>query len=146
MTGFVLACLQSFSQLVPVNEPDYNKPKLFQALPSQVRVSMISLNSLFDQPTGQHVDINLSDSSLFRFEGEISGVANKYDGRIRTVIIRSLNYPGASFTISKVTAASGLISYQGRIVSFGHGDLYQLQSINGNYVLVKKNFYDLVNE
>lgn len=144
--GLVLATLHSYCQPSIVNEPNYNRPKLFQALPSQVPVSMVNLNRLFDAQAGQHLEINLSDSVSFRFEGDINTVVNKYDDRIKTVVMRSVNYPGANLTVSRITDASGLFSYQGRIVSFGHGDLFQLQVINGNYVLIKKGYYDLVNE
>jgi hypothetical protein len=145
MTGFMLTCLQSFAQLVPVNEPDPNKPKLFDAIPSQVRVNMTTLNSLFNGFNGQSVDLNLSDNTQFRFVGEIRELASKYDNRIQTVIIRSFNYPGAVMTISKIAGTQGP-RYEGRIISFGHGDLFQLQQISGSYVLVKRGFYDLINE
>jgi hypothetical protein len=145
MTGFMLTCLQSVAQPVPVNEPDPNKPKLFDAIPAQVHVNMTTLNSLFNGFSGQSVDLDLSDNTPFRFVGEIRELASKYDNRIQTVVIRSVNYPGAVLTISKIASTQGS-RYEGRIISFGHGDLFQLQHINGSYVLVKRDFYHLINE
>jgi hypothetical protein len=147
VAGALLIYLQSFSQQVTVNEPDLNKPKLFQSMPARIPVKMAALTSLFDGVPGQHIDINLSDSAVFRFEGDVRDVTEKYEARIRTVIIRSVNFPGANLSISKITGTDGQTRYQGRLLSFAHGDLYQLQLMNnGSYALVKKNFYDLINE
>lgn len=144
--GLVLACYASFSQLVVVNEPDYNKPTLFHTLPATIPVDLGNISSLFDRLLGQTVDINLSDSTSFRFTGEVIELAEKSQSRIRTVIVKSTNYPGARFTVSKLVLADGQVSYRGRIISFDHGDLYELQLLSGKYKLVKRNFYDLVNE
>jgi hypothetical protein len=144
--GFVFFWITSFSQIIPINEPDYNKPKLFQGLPYTISVSLSNLNSLFDFQPGQPVSINLSDVSSFRFEGAIISNTGKYGNRIRSVVIGSSNYSGASLTISKVTAENGDVIYRGRILSLQHGDLYDLQNLNGRYTLIKKNLYDLVNE
>jgi hypothetical protein len=40
----------------------------------------------------------------------------------------------------------GTTKYTGRIISIRHGDLYQLIQEDAGWVLVKKNFYDLINE
>ena len=131
---------------IPVNEPDLNKPKLFQGLPDNISVSTGNLNSLFGIQAGRPVNINLSDVSSFQFEGEIVSTASKYGNSIQSVVIRSTNYSGAKFTISKVTGENGVITYRGRIISLQHGDLYELQNLDGKYALVKRNLYDLVNE
>ena len=65
---------------------------------------------------------------------------------MNSVVIRSTNYNGATLTISKTMNADETISYSGRIISFQSGDLFELQNKDGHLTLVKRNFYDLVNE
>jgi hypothetical protein len=130
----------------PVNEPDYNKPKLFDGLPEKIRLSADDLNGLFSTALGRAATLQLSDDTRFRFEGEVVSSANQAGNSTQSLVIRSTNFNGATFTISKTTGANGTVSYRGRIISFKHGDLYELQSQNGQYMLVKRNYYDLVNE
>jgi hypothetical protein len=131
---------------IPVNEPDLNKPKLFQGMPDNIPVSLDNLNGLINGQPGLAISLSLSATAPLHFEGEVVSAASKYGNSIRSVVIRSTNFNGARFTISKITGEDGTTLYRGRILSLQHGDLYELQNKNGNYSLVKKNFYDLVNE
>ena len=132
--------------VIPVNEPDYNKPKLFQGMPDNISVSTVNLNSLFNTQVGFTVNVNLSDVSSFQFQGEVVSAVSKYSNSIQSVIIRSTNYNGAKLTITKVTDENGAAVFRGRILSLQHGDLYELQYADGRYALVKRNLHDLVNE
>ena len=143
-----LCSVNSFAQnpAIPVNEPDYNKPKLFQHLPDNIPVNAADLNSLMNVEVGRAINVTLSDNSAFRFEGQVVSAVSKFSNSIQSVVIRSTNFNGARFTISKISNADGTITYKGRIMSFQHSDLYELQNRDGQLVLVKRNFYDLVNE
>ena len=55
-------------------------------------------------------------------------------------------HPGAALSFSKLMKEDGSISYIGRIISFQHGDAYEIILENGQYFFVKKDFYDLVND
>ena len=144
----MLFSLCSFAQNEkdPVNKPDYKKPKLFSNLPDKIPVSIDKINALLSTPVGNAMSLKVAEGSALEFNGEIVSRASKYENSIQSVVIRSTNFNGASFTISKITKADGTVSYSGRIISFQHGDLYELQNQNGQFVLVKRNFYDLVNE
>jgi len=131
---------------VPVNEPNYNKTKLFQALPEKMQASMDNISSLFSEQVGRSVSLNLSGDEAFRFNGDVVSVVSKYENTIQSIVVRSTNYPGARLTVSKITDANGSISYTGRIISMQHGDLFELKSANDQFVLVKRKFHDLVNE
>lgn len=133
-------------QKIPVNEPDYNKPKLFTSLPDKIPVSIEKINDLIATPVGRSSSFRLAETADFQFDGEVVSAASKYGNSIQSVVVRSAAFNGANFTISKIINADGTISYTGRIISFKHGDLYELQTQEGKLVLVKKNFYDLVNE
>lgn len=132
--------------IVPVNEPNHNKSKLFESLPDNIPVNMDNVSSLFTAQVGRTVSLDLSFDQAFRFEGEIVSIVSKYENKIQSVIVRSTNYNEARLIISKITDAKGSISYTGRILSMQHGDLFELKNINNQLVLEKRKFNDLVNE
>lgn len=147
--GVTLCNLSSFGQTgsLPVNEPNRNKPKLFQALPDNIPASMTNLTSLFNSQVGDAVNLNLSETGNFQFEGYIVSAVSKYNTTIQSVVVRSSNYPGASLSVTMTNDPGGsLSSYTARIISKQHGDLFELKNINNQFVLVKRNFYDLINE
>ncbi|HUR64821.1 MAG TPA: hypothetical protein VMZ03_00600 [Chitinophagaceae bacterium] len=143
--GIALCSLGSYAQgTVPVNEPDYNKPKLFSQLPDKIQVNTADLASLFNTSVGKATNLAFADDTHLQFEGEVISSGNQ--NTLQSMVIRSTNFNGARFTLSRITNPDGSVTYRGRIISFKHGDLLELQNQNGQYVLVKKNFYDLVNE
>lgn len=144
----LLSCA-AFSQgqgNVPLNEPDLNRPTLFENLPDRIPVNMSRVITLIGRSVGSIVNMDVSDNVSLRIDGEVVSTANKFDNKLESVVIRSSNFNGAAFTISKITDADGVISYTGRIVSLKHGDLFELKNEDGNYTLIKRKFYDLVNE
>jgi hypothetical protein len=148
LPGFCLLVLfscatASAQNKIPVNEPDLNKPKLFTNLPDKIPVDISLLQSLLTTETGKKVSLRLAANAR-NFDGEVVSKAD--DNRIQSVVIRSGNFNGATFTLSSSTQPNGTVKFTGRIISFQHGDLYVLENQNDQYILVKKNFYDLINE
>ena len=139
-------CAFSQNEKDPINEPDLNKPKLFSSLPDRIPISIEKINDLLSVPVGNSTSLKVAETSSVQINGEVISKASKYDNRIQSVVIRSSNFNGARFTISRITKEDGSITYTGRIISFQHGDLYVLQNQDEQFTLVKKNFYDLVNE
>lgn len=146
--GFALCSLGSLAQnkTIPLNEPDRNKPKLFANMPDKIPVSATELNELFTTQVGRSANLNPSSSLQAKFEGEVISVSDQSVEGLQSIVIRSTNFNGARLSFSKTTHADGTVTYTGRIISFQHGDLYELQTQQGQLVLVKRNFYDLVNE
>lgn len=136
----------SQEQKVPVNEPDYNKPRLFTNLPGKISVNNNLIDNILTAPLGRSSSFRLSEDNSFQFAGEVVSTASKYNNSIQSVVIRLETFNGARLTLSKITNADGSIRYTGRIISFTHGDLYELENQNGELVLVRKNFHELVNE
>ena len=130
----------------PVTEPNYNKPRLFENMPSAIPVTAEELNTLLTSTTGKNVTVSLTANKDFRFEGQVVSTASQYDNTLQSIVIRSSNFEGARFTLSKATNADGTVTYTGRILSFQHGDVYELKTEGKQMRLVKKDFYDLVNE
>lgn len=145
---FALSALVSSGQdqKIPINEPDYNKPRLFNSLPDQIPVTSTLLDNLISSPVGRNSRISLAADETVPFQGEVVSVASKYNNTMQSVVIRSDSYEGASLTVTRVTAADGTVKYTGRIISFKHGDLFVLETRDGQLMLVKKNYYEVVNE
>lgn len=141
---FILVFTAAEAQSDLVREPDNNRPSLFQQLPQRLNCRLPNLQSLLQAQPGQQININIADN--LNFQGVVASIANKEGGRINSVVIRSTNFKGAALTFSKVINEDGSIHYAGRIISFEHGDAYEIQFEKGQYVLIKKGFYDLVNE
>ena len=142
---FILTCATSFAQhKIPVNEPDQNKPRLFTSLPDKIPVDINTLQSLVNTEAGKTVSLRLGSNELSDFTGQVVSKAN--DNTIHSVVIRSANFNGATLTLSSSAQPNGTVKFSGRIISFQHGDAYVLQSQNNQYILIKKNFYDLINE
>ena len=144
----IMACsLFSFAQgdHPPVNEPDRNKPKLFSGLPERVELNMDALTGLFSASVGRPASISLTDDNRVQFQGDVVSTGTAFPG-VQKMVIRSTNFNGATLSLSRITQDDGSVLYKGRIVSFAHGDLYILENQAGRYALVKKNFYDYINE
>jgi len=147
-TTLLCVCLQlcglcTLAQVeVRVNEPDMNKPKLFNTLPEKITVNPEKLAGLLTNPVGTDVNILIGD--LMPFQGRVVSSSNTND-LMSSIVIRSTNYPEALLTFSRAII-DGIVTYSGRILSMKHGDLFELQLKNGEYIFIKKNFYDLVNE
>ena len=139
-----LICQQSNAQTPPVREPDMNRPSLFQNLPNKISCRINDLSALLDLETGKPVSFSFVNN--LNFQGVVSSVASKSDNTLSSVVIRSTNFPGAALSFSRIKKEDGSFSYVGRIISFQHGDAYEINLENGQYYFVKKGFYDLVNE
>lgn len=124
-----------------------SKPKLFSQFPDRIAINATDLAALFAGAEGSSsLSIQSADKKSFNFSGKLVPTASKYDSKIRTLIIRSSNFSGATLTLSSSTLPDGTVEYSGRIISFQHGDLLVLQKEKEEYYLIKKNFRDLVNE
>ena len=137
----------SYSQDAPVpREPNYNKPELFASLPENIKVDINRLKSLLNYSIGDAISSNLTSENTFAFTGQVVSTASKYNNTIQSVVIRSANYNGASLIFTRITNEDGSTGFTGRILSFEHGDAYELQQKDGNYEFVKKKFHQIVNE
>ena len=129
---------------VPINEPDQNKPRLFSNLPDKIPVDISTLQSLVSTETGKNVSLRLTPNGASQFNGQVVSKAD--DNSFHSVVIRSGNFNGATLTLSSSAQPNGAVKFTGRIISMKHGDAYELQYQNDQYILIKKNFYDLINE
>jgi hypothetical protein len=144
LCGCILLCSLAVSAQndVPINQPDLNKPKLFNDLPDRIDFNPAKLAKLFDLQLGETATIALTSS--FNFIGTVVSTANN-DNAI-SVVIKSTNRPGARLTFTRVTNPDNTVKFIGRIMSLQHGDVYEVTADNDHYYFQKKGLYDLVNE
>ncbi len=135
-------CASAQNESLPVNEPDYNKPLLFASLPTIIPVTTDGLHALVQSTMGANVDMEFG---ALQFRGRVLSTDASVQNDLLSVVVRSTNYPGAVFTLSR-TLIGNKTFFTGRILSMQHGDLFELKYNEGHYELVKRNFYDLVNE
>jgi hypothetical protein len=133
-------------ETAPLTEPNYKKAKLFSSLPEKIKVNINNLKELLKLNNGEATASNLGGDSEFAFNGQVVSTASKYNNTIKSVVVRSSNFIGANLTFTQVTDEDGTIRFIGRIISFEHGDVFELKETNGQYEFVKKKFHDLVNE
>ena len=146
---FLLFTAAAFAQSKdPISKSDHNKPSLFAGFPDKIPVDVNELKSVFSSEAakGYHVAIKFADKKLPGFKGEIVSTASKYNNSIKSVVIRSTQFNGATLTLSSSTTTDGAASYSGRIISFQHDDLYVLQKETDKYFLIKKKYDELINE
>jgi hypothetical protein len=144
---YVLLCARVSAQVSSSNR-DINKPRLFTNLPDRIAVSAEDLKLLFNDgaEAGKAVHMGFRDRKLPGLSGKIVSATSKYNDKIHTLIIRSSNFSGATLTLSSSTQPDGTVLYAGRIISFQHADLYELEKQNEEYILIKKNFRDLISD
>ena len=139
-----LVSIKLGAQQLPVREPDMNRPSLFRNLPDRINCNVNDLTALLQSEVGSTVSFPFAGN--LNFHGVVSSVASRFQNTLQSVVIRSTNLPGAALSFSKLIKEDGSISYIGRIISFQHGDAYEIILENGQYFFVKKDFYDLVND
>jgi hypothetical protein len=128
----------------PVNEYDFNKPKLFRELPERIHLKMDDFTNIFDLEVGKSVTLSFNRS--FNFQGTVVSKAEDVMANVKSIVIKSPMFSGAAFTLSRLINENNTLSYRGRIMSFKHGDAYELAMEEGAYYLIKKNAYDLYDE
>ena len=139
-----ICAITSAQKILNPKEPEIKKARLFNDIPDRVSVVASKLTPLLALKKGEITSISFSDKITFK--GTVASTASKYDDAIRSIVIKLDDCPGATLTVSRIKKADGTEYYRGRIISFQHGDCFELKTENGQYILVKKNFEDMVND
>jgi len=130
------------SRSVAINEPDYNKPKLFGDLPERINFDPAHLSVLFNTQVGQSISVSITQA--FTISGQV--VSKAEDVNSSSVVVRLVNRPGARLIFTKLTSQNNSVKYIGRIISMKHRDSYEIASENDHYFLKKKEIYELMTE
>ena len=144
--SFILICFYQLSHAQEqekfFNSPDYNKPKLFSDVADKLNMKMKSADALFDLKTASSFSTQLADN--FSFTGIV--VSKVENASVQSIVIKSTSRKGAILSLSKIKKEDGSFIYKGRILSRDHADAFELAKENGQYVLQKKNYYEIVSE
>lgn len=145
----ILCCTACFAQdRVVLKEPDQTRPALFDQFPGKIAVETSELKNFFGNiaARGKSASTNFLDKTFPGFDGEIISATTKYNNTLRSVVVKSTRFNGATLTFSSSTTTDGTVRYSGRIVSFQHGDAFVLEKQNDRYYFVKKKLNELINE
>jgi hypothetical protein len=135
---------QAQEQKIPLNEPNHNKPKLFNNLPQKINLKISEVTPVLDQAVGTSINIRFAEN--FPFQGTVISKSEAPDASVKSIVIRSASMQGASFTFSQTKNPDGSFKYIGRIMSRNNGDAYEIKLVNGQYILEKRNLYEMIAE
>ncbi len=141
---FFIFCIQAAAQTspVPVNEPDYNKPKIFNDLPNTMTIRLMDAEKLFGLRAGSSSSVQFTDELFLK--GTV--ISNGESNGMRTIIMKVTNRNNAVFTFTRITQQDGTTSYAGRIMSRENGDALLIKKEDNAFTLNKINLYDLISE
>lgn len=127
-----------------LNEPNYNKAKLFSDLPDKLNLRLTDVEALLNISVGKQVNAIIATG--FPLVGVVVSKSTLKDAFVKTVVIKSTTRQGATFTFSRITKEDGSLFYTGRMMSKEAGDALEIIKEGTGYVIRKKGFYDLINE
>ena len=148
--GAMLALLTAFylhsaaQPTPPINEPNYNKPKVFADLPEKQPIQISTVESLLNLPVGAKVNTTIANGLLLN--GTVISRSNPADATVKSVVIKSTNRQQATFTFSRILKHDGSISYIGRMISKDAGDALEITREGNSYIIRKMGYYDMINE
>jgi hypothetical protein len=141
LVSFIVFSQAAAQTNIPLNEPDYNKPKIFSDLPQQMTLLTSEADKLFNLGEGDAVKVQVASEYLLK--GQVVSIGG--DQIASTIIISIPDRNNAIFTLTRKTV-DGVLSYMGRIMNRSQGDAYEIKKENGKYVFNKINIYDLISE
>lgn len=131
------------SQNIPVNLPNRNKPLMFANKPTNGVCNSDSLTDLLSKNVNQEISISLTPG--LPFQGKVIS-RKELDSSRMSMVISSLNYSGYTLSLSRRIMADGKIFITGRMISAKYGDCYELVTTGNHQLLIKRDYYDLINE
>lgn len=143
---FVFSLLPALAQdsNTLLRSPDYNKSKRFADLPEKQSLHINELTGLLQLPVGASVTVSVAKQ--FVLQGTIVSLSAPSDQTVKSVVVKSTNRPGTSFTFTRITEKDGRFSYTGRMLGRDVGDALEIVKEGSGYVLRKKNVYEMMNE
>ncbi len=142
----IAGCLHASAQnsTPPLNEPDYNKPKIFADLPNKATLRLPEAEALLNLAVGAQVNTTIADG--FMVAGTVVSKATAVDQSSQSIVVKCAARGGAVFYFARIKNTDGGFSYRGRMLSKGSGDALEIVKEGATYVLQKKGYYDLINE
>ena len=135
---------QATSQTVPpLNEPNYNKPKIFSTLPDKLPLHLTEVEALLNLSVGS--DARSTIAPNFLLSGKVVSKSDGIDASVQSIVIKS-NLRNAVFSLSRIKGTDGSVIYRGRMMSREAGDAIEIVKEADSYVLRKISYYNLLSE
>lgn len=141
---FVCAARAAAQPHLRTKEGTFKKPELFRDLPTRMKVTVQTLAPLLQKEVGERVTISLSPD--FLFSGVVVSRSSAAETRYKTVVLKSTNRRGATFTITALRNSDGRYRYNAQLLSMKHSDAYELVETKGAFALQKTEAAELVSE
>lgn len=125
-----------------IHEPDYSRPAGLSDLPDSFNCKLQDISILQNSGRGDNIVLKLADD--FQLKGIVTSL-QLFSSR-NTIVVRSTNFPTYTLSLIWWKNADNQTIVIGRLISFTRKDALVLQNREGNYVWVKKDYYELVNE
>lgn len=141
ISAALLACslfctiMGSAQTVVPLNEPNYNKPRLFSEFPEKAAVHITALENLLDLAVGTRVTASIAKN--LTIIGAVVSKSNPTDQTVNSVVVKSLTRQGTTFTFTRITDPDGTVSYLGRMLNRHSGDALEIAKEGEGYVINK---------
>lgn len=107
-------------------------------------LQVADMESLLDLPIGTKVSASMTRN--FTVVGNVVSRSNGADAGVKSVVIKTINRLGSTFTVTRITAKDGTSSYIGRMVNRSGGDALEIVKEGQEYSIRKKGLNDLLNE
>src|SRR5690606_7053091 len=127
---------QQNQQAAVSEKSDYVKPRIFAGLPQKLQLNVPMLEGMLNDEVGKKVHFALGHG--YQFQGVVVSKSDAADKHTRTVVVTATTRPDVTFTYTRNTNADGHYSYLGRMLSFKHGDAFEITEESRQVVIVKK--------
>lgn len=138
----ILLSLAAAAQQNLIHEPDYSRPAGLSALPDSFNCKLQDISLLQNYRRGDSISLSLADD--LKLNGVVTSL-QLFSSR-NTMVVRSTNFSTYVLSLMWIKSDDNQMVVTGRLISFTHKDALVLQSREGAYKWVKKDYYELVNE
>lgn len=129
---------------VPLNSTAHGRERLFADLPDKMPLQETDLESLLELPVGAKVSATVTRN--FSIVGNVVSRSNGSDAAVQSVVIKTTNRLGSTFTVTRITDKDGSVSYIGRMLNRSGSDALEIIKEGQEYTIHKKATSDLLNE
>lgn len=136
-------CATAQMHKIPLNEPNYNKRKIFADLPERLLLRLKNAEQLLELPVGATVNATLATG--LPLTGTVVSKSNPADTSVKSVVIRT-DRQNATFAFSRIRNIDGSLSFTGRMLNMSGGDALEIAKEGAEYIIRKRSIHEMFNE
>ena len=131
-------------QKIPLNETNYSRPKRLADVPEKLPLQLTDLTRLLHLPVGAKVKAFLAKN--FLLTGTVISKSDPADKAVQSVVVKSDNRLGMTFTFTRLTEENGSFTYSGRMLDRNAGDALEIAKEGQGYVIRKRGIHEIISE